>query len=90
MLVTLRQLQYVIAVAKTGSFTKAAEAENAEQSTVSHQIKTLEDRLGIEIFNREIKPIQPTKEGAELITKAHDIIAKVEALIEPFKSKPQL
>lgn len=90
MLITLRQLQYIIAVAKTGSFTKAAESESAEQSTVSQQIKTLEERLGIEIFNRNTKPIQPTQEGAEVISKALDIIEKVESLIEPFKAKPTL
>jgi DNA-binding transcriptional LysR family regulator len=87
MLVTLRQLQYVIAVAEEGSFSKAAETVHAEQSTVSQQIKTLEDRLGIEIFNRKSTPISITPEGEEVVKKAVYIITKVEELIQPFKAK---
>ena len=58
MLVTLRQLQYVIAVAETGSFSKAADLVAAEQSTVSQQIRVLEDRLGVDIFDRKGLPIK--------------------------------
>ncbi|MFZ9572009.1 MAG: LysR family transcriptional regulator, partial [Bacteroidia bacterium] len=45
MIVTLRQMQYVISVAKHGSFSKAADECAADQSTVSQQIKTFEDRM---------------------------------------------
>lgn len=84
--VTLRQLEYVIAVAETGSFSKAANLIHAEQSTVSQQIKVLEDRLGVEIFNRKSTPVVPTEKGLEVIQKAIYIIGKVEELIQPFKN----
>jgi LysR family hydrogen peroxide-inducible transcriptional activator len=88
MLVTLRQLQYVLAVAETGSFSKAADLVAAEQSTVSQQIRQFEDRLGVAIFDRKTLPVSVTKEGEEIINQARDIIERVEQMILPFKSTP--
>jgi len=82
MLVTLRQLQYIIAVSETGSFSKA------EQSTVSQQIRVLEDRLGVSIFDRKSLPVKLTPEGEKIVAQAREIIDKVEAMLLPFKSKP--
>lgn len=88
MLVTLRQLQYVIAVSETGSFSKAADLVAAEQSTVSQQIRGLEDRLGINIFDRKSLPVKVTPEGEKIVFQAKEIIDKVEAMLLPFKVKP--
>lgn len=88
MLVTLRQLQYAIAVAETGSFSKAADLVHAEQSTVSQQIRVMEDRLGINIFDRSTLPVTVTPEGATVIEQARHIIEKVEELLQPFKANP--
>ena len=85
MLVTLRQLQYVIAIADTGSFSKAADICCAEQSTVSQQVKTMEEKLGVTIFDRNSLPVKLTTEGKEIVDKARYIILKVEDLLEPFK-----
>jgi len=86
MLVTLRQLQYIVAVADHKSFSKGAEFCHAEQSTVSHQIKQVEERLGIHIFKKKSQPIEPTKEGIEVVKQARDILDQVDELIKPFKS----
>ena len=86
MLVTLRQLQYIVAVAEHKSFSKGAEACFAEQSTVSHQVKLVEDRLGIHIFKKKTQPIEVTQEGVEIIRQAKDILGKVEELVKPFKA----
>jgi len=88
MLVTLRQLQYVIAVAETGSFSKAAELVAAEQSTVSQQIRVLEDRLRIEIFNRRSLPITVTEDGQQIVEQSKEIIDKVQNMLVPFKQQP--
>lgn len=88
MLVTLRQLQYVIAVAETGSFSKAADLVAAEQSTVSQQIRVLEDRLGISIFDRKSLPVKLTPDGEKIVSQARVIIDQVEEMLLPFKSKP--
>lgn len=85
MLVTLRQLQYVIAVSKNGSFSKAAQECFAEQSTVSQQVKTMEEKLGVQIFDRNSNPITTTKQGEEIVKQAEYILNKVYELLEPFK-----
>lgn len=85
MFITLRQLQYTIAVAETGSFSKAAEICAAEQSTVSQQIKAMEERLGVLVFDRGKQPIHPTEEGAKIVAQAIDILNKVDELVRPFK-----
>lgn len=87
MLVTLRQLQYALAVAETGSFSKAADLCAAEQSTVSQQIKSLEDRLGKALFDRSRQPITTTSEGQLVVEQAREIMNKVEELIQPFKTR---
>lgn len=86
MLVTLRQLQYIVAVAEHKSFSKGAEACYAEQSTVSHQVKLVEERLGIHIFRKKSQPIDVTPEGEEIVKQAKNILEKVEELVKPFKS----
>jgi LysR family hydrogen peroxide-inducible transcriptional activator len=81
-------MQYVVSVAKQGSFSKAAEECSADQSTVSQQIKTFEERLGITIFDRNTLPITITKEGQEVVLQCEAIINQVDQLIQPFK-KPK-
>lgn len=88
MLVTLRQLQYVIAVAETGSFSKAADICAAEQSTVSQQVKVLEDRLGKALFDRSRQPITTTEDGILVVSQAKEIVEKVEELLRPFRKGP--
>lgn len=85
MLVTLRQMQYAIAVAETGSFSKGAEICSADQSTVSQSIKLLEEKLGVLIFVRETVPVTITPKGKELILQFKDIIDKVDNMLEPLK-----
>ena len=86
MLVTIRQLQYIVSVADYKSFSKGAEACFAEQSTVSHQVKLVEERLGIHIFKKKSQPIEVTPEGVEVVKQAREILEKVEELIRPFKT----
>ena len=87
MIVTLRQMQYVVSVAKHGSFSKAADECAADQSTVSQQIKTFEDRMNVTIFDRSTLPISVTEPGKEIVEQCEKIIEKVDEMILPFKKK---
>jgi len=87
MVVTLRQMQYVVSVAKLGSFSKAADECAADQSTVSQQIKTFEDRINMEIFDRTSIPITVTAAGKEIVEQCEKIINQVDEMIAPFKKK---
>jgi LysR family transcriptional regulator, cyn operon transcriptional activator len=62
----LRHLRYFDAVAETLNFTRAAERLHVTQSTLSHQIKQLEDELGTPLFDRGGKQVRLTEAGEVL------------------------
>ena len=77
----LRNLITFIHVAELGSFTKAAEQLDYSQSTISFQIKQLEDELGCLLFERINHTITLTERGRDLVSYAH----KIRALTDGFK-----
>lgn len=77
---TLTQLSYMIAVAKAGNFTVAAEEVFVTQPTLSMQIQKLEEELGVKIFNRSKKPIRLTKVGEQILFQARKIIAEAKRM----------
>lgn len=77
----LRNLITFIHVAELGSFTKTAEHLGYSQSTVSFQIKQLEDELGCLLFERINHTIALTERGRELVSYAH----RIRALTDEFK-----
>ena len=77
----LKNLITFIHVAELGSFTKAAEQLGYSQSTISFQIKQLEDEFGCLLFERINHTITLTERGHELISYAH----RVRELTENFK-----
>lgn len=71
---TITQLQYVLAVAKYQNFTLAAEKTFVTQPTLSMQIQKLEDELGVQIFDRNKKPIALTEIGEKIVSQAKNIV----------------
>jgi DNA-binding transcriptional LysR family regulator len=71
-------------VAELGSFTKAAEQLGYSQSTVSFQIKQLEEELECLLFERINHTITLTERGHELVSYAH----RIRALTDEFREKP--
>src|SRR5689334_24180593 len=66
----LRQLEYFVAVAETGSFTRAAERVHITQSGVSAQVKALETELGAELFDRSGRTARLTEAGSAALRHA--------------------
>jgi DNA-binding transcriptional LysR family regulator len=66
----LKQMRYVVAVAETGNFTRAAERCYVVQSALSHQIKALERELGLELFARTSRKVELTAAGAAFLPAA--------------------
>ncbi|UOO80895.1 LysR family transcriptional regulator [Uruburuella testudinis] len=62
----LNDLRTFIAVAQTGSFTKAAAQTGVSQSAVSHSMRALESRLGVKLFHRTTRSISTTEAGERL------------------------
>lgn len=54
----LEWLEDILAVVDSGSFSEAADRRNLTQSAFSRRIKTIEDQLGVQLFNRSKKPVQ--------------------------------
>lgn len=79
---TITQLEYVVAVAKHGSFFKAAKACFVTQPTLSMQVRKLEDHLGVVLFDRSKKPVLPTPLGARLIEQANVVLREASYLKE--------
>ena len=77
----LRNLTTFIHVAELGSFSKTAEMLEYSQSTISFQIKQLEEELGCLLFERINHTIKLTERGHQLLSYAHGVLA----LTEEFK-----
>jgi len=82
--VELRQLEYFVAVARHGQFTRAADALWVTQSALSQQIRRLEAELGVVLLRR-------TSRGAELTPAGEDLLARAEvALAELARAREEL
>ena len=76
----LKQLQYFVACAQTGSFSDAAKTLYSTQSSVSKVIKALEDNLGMQLFERLPRGIRLTVQGQKVYHYACRITNEIEVL----------
>lgn len=79
---TLRQLQYVVAVADTLSFRKAAERCHVSQPSLSAQLAQMEEALGVRIFERDRRRVLLTQAGKELVDRARQLLMEADDLGE--------
>jgi LysR family hydrogen peroxide-inducible transcriptional activator len=77
---TLRELRYLTALAEIGHFGEAARACHVTQSTLSTQLKKLEDYLGVTLFDRSLKRVVPTPVGRQILVSARLIVAEAEKI----------
>jgi DNA-binding transcriptional LysR family regulator len=70
----LQQLRYVVAVADTANFTRAAERCHVVQSALSHQIKKLEQELGVTLFARTSRRVGLTPAGTAFLPAAQQCL----------------
>ncbi|PSK91391.1 DNA-binding transcriptional LysR family regulator [Murinocardiopsis flavida] len=80
--VSLRQLEYLMAVARLGSVTAAARELFVSQSAVSTALADLESALGITLFVRSQKGMRLTPSGQRAITAADNVLSSVDQLRE--------
>jgi LysR family cyn operon transcriptional activator len=74
----LRHLRYFVALAECLSFTRAAERAHVTQSTLSHQIRQLEDELGHPLFDRIGKRVMLTEAGETFLGYASKALREVD------------
>lgn len=79
-MVSLVQLEYIVAVDTYRHFATAADKCFVTQPTLSMQIKKMEDELGVSIFDRTKQPIIPTDVGKEIIEQARTILREAKGI----------
>ena len=75
----MHQLRYVVAVARTGNFSRAAEQCHVAQPSLSQQIQKLEDELGERLFDRMKREARLTAHGEAFLRRAVKILEEVDA-----------
>jgi DNA-binding transcriptional LysR family regulator len=74
----LRQLRSLVTIAEDGQFTRAAERLGIAQSSLSAQIRLLEQELGLTLFDRTTRRVSATDAGESLIATARSVLAEID------------
>lgn len=72
-----RDLRLVQAIAEHGGATRAAKQLHLSQSAVSHQLRGLEDRLGVPLFRRDGRKLSITAAGERLVRLSHEVLGSL-------------
>lgn len=83
--IEIRHLRSIQAIHREGSVQAAARLLNITQSALSHQIKVIQDQLGVELFIRNIKPLRLSPEGLRFLKAAERILPEIELLKTEFQ-----
>lgn len=79
--VDLQQMRYVVAVAETRNFTRAAERCFVVQSSLSHRIAGLERELGVKLFARSSRRVELTSAGKAFVAGARECLAAADRAV---------
>lgn len=75
--ISIRDLEYIVAVARHEHFGRAAAACGVSQPNLSNQIRKLEEYLGVAVFERGARQVIVTARGAELVAQARVVLREV-------------
>ncbi|HEY3850799.1 MAG TPA: LysR substrate-binding domain-containing protein [Steroidobacteraceae bacterium] len=77
----LKDLKYLVALADTGHFGRAAERTFVSQPTLSAQLKKLEDYLGVKLVERQPKNVQLTDVGKQIVVRARRMLNEGDEIV---------
>ncbi|GAA3264479.1 hydrogen peroxide-inducible genes activator [Sphingomonas yabuuchiae] len=80
-MLTLRQLEYLVTIADTGSFALAARVANVSQPTLSQQVRTLEERLGAKLLERSATGAILTPVGRSIVATARRMLSDASDIV---------
>jgi len=72
-MIELRHLRALVAVAETGNLSKAGKRLNLSQPALSHQIRGIEEYVGVELFERKSNPLRLSPAGERLLGTAYEV-----------------
>lgn len=79
---SLRDLEYVVAIAEERHFGRAASRCNVSQPALSSQIRKLEEALGVILFERTSRRVLPTEIGAAVTRQARRVLVEAQGLLD--------
>jgi LysR family hydrogen peroxide-inducible transcriptional activator len=79
---TLRQMQYFVALAETGSFSRAAAASHVTQSTLSDAIRQLEEIIGVSLIDRSNRALALTSAGEETVRRMKVLLVDAREMVD--------
>src|SRR6202012_572358 len=77
----LKDLKYLVALADTGHFGRAAERTFVSQPTLSAQLKKLEEDLGVKLVERHPKNLQLTEVGKQIVVRARRMLSEGDEIV---------
>ena len=83
---TLRQLEYVVALARTLNFRQAAEACHVTQPSLSAQVQQLETLLGVALFERDKRSVRVTDAGRLVVDHAQRVLSGAQDLVDAVRA----
>lgn len=86
MYLEFRHLRTIRAIHEAGGLARAADMLHITQSALSHQVKGLEEQVGMELFHRRSKPMKLSPAGMRLLRLAERVLPEVSALEEEFRA----
>ncbi len=78
---SLRHLEAFVAIARLGSFTKAARHLNLSQSALTVQVRQLEETLGVRLLDRNTRSVSPTRIGRELFPRVERLLREIDSVV---------
>ncbi|AQS88841.1 oxidative stress regulatory protein OxyR [Neoasaia chiangmaiensis NBRC 101099] len=84
---SLRDIEYVVAVDDLRNFSRAAERCGVSQAGLSEQVRKLEALLDVTIFERSRRHVAPTPDGTRLIALCRDVLVSARTLIEVARAR---
>jgi DNA-binding transcriptional LysR family regulator len=82
-----RQLKTFIAIAKHGTFAKAADAVGLTPSAVSQQMQALESEVQAELFDRSTRPMTLNSHGLQMLEAAHNLVRSADDVINALSGR---
>lgn len=79
---SLRDMEYAVAVGQERHFGRAAERCHVSQAALSEQVRKLESVLGVALFERTKRRVEPTARGVEILRAAESLLAEARHLLE--------
>jgi len=79
-MLSLSQLNHFRLVTETGNFAAAARKAHITQPALSNSIRTLEERIGVQLFDRSERPVRVTSAGRDLLARIDSLLAEARNL----------